>query len=133
MKSEFLTELKTELRGERIHILLSDLVYYSALLDAIITVPAGFETDLASVPRVPIIFTLWGDRAHREGVLHDGVYCVDFYPKISYSEANKVFLEAMKSRGVPAWIRYPMYSTVCMFGWKFFRKRKITDPVSFLS
>jgi len=37
-------------------------------------VPLHFFHDQSSVPRVPIIFFLYGDKAHRGGVLHDYFY-----------------------------------------------------------
>lgn len=42
----------------------------------IITVPAGFKTDFASVPRIGAIYAVLGNRAHRAAVLHDWLYSV---------------------------------------------------------
>jgi len=39
--------------------------------------PIGFQTDLASVPRLPIIYAAWGDRVHREPIGHDQDYRTD--------------------------------------------------------
>ncbi|MFH2076618.1 MAG: DUF1353 domain-containing protein, partial [Pseudomonadota bacterium] len=66
--SKFLTELDARLvKDDRIWKLDSPLIYESDLL-GLIEVPEGFETDLASVPRVPFVYMLWGGKAHREGV-----------------------------------------------------------------
>lgn len=81
-----------------------------------ITVPAGLETDFASVPRVPIVYDLWGDRAHHEGVLHDYLYRYNSEPVVPKWKADALFLEAMKSRGAPWWVYLPMYRAVVAFG-----------------
>jgi hypothetical protein len=124
--SEFLTNLDIQLIDEETTWQLgSPLVYLCDLLPSRVTVPAGFKTDLASVPRLPIIYGLWGDRAHREAVLHDYLYRDGASPPVTFEMANQIFFEAMTSRGVSAWIRYPMYWAVSMFGRQFFRKEKL--------
>jgi hypothetical protein len=119
----FITELDMSLiPGEECRWRLnSPLVYMSELVGRV-EVPAGFETDLSSVPRLPLIYWLWGGRAHREGVLHDALYRLDSKPLVSFNTANKIFLEAMKSRGKPFWVRWPMYLGVCAGGRAFYHK-----------
>jgi hypothetical protein len=143
MKSGFLTELSVELKAgcDGIWAIRKPLSYYSELLKQVVTVPHGFPvgeettetangevcfyTDFASVPRVPIIWESWGDRCHRESVLHDYLYRYDSIPLVSRSIANSVFLEAMKARGVALWIRLPMYWGVCLGGWGSYHKRSV--------
>jgi hypothetical protein len=36
------------------------------MLGKVIEIETGFETDFASVPRLPIVYTLWGNQTHRE-------------------------------------------------------------------
>lgn len=72
----------------------------------IITVPVGFYTDFASVPRLGIVYSLLGDCAHEPAVIHDWLY----YSAIKSKEvADDVLLEAMGVIGLPAWRRYPIY------------------------
>ena len=52
MISSFLLPLKIE-ENEGKWTLLAPLKYRSELLERVITVPKGFITDLASVPRIP--------------------------------------------------------------------------------
>jgi len=127
----FLGELCLELKPgkERVWILTQSLSYYSLILKRWILIPAGFETDLSSVPRVPFVFWFWGGRAHREGVLHDFLFRKDSDPVVSFSMANRVFLEAMKSRGKPWNVRYPMYWGVCAGGYWSYHKRKVGDSL----
>ena len=128
-KSGFMSELDAIFHDDSIYILAAPLIYWSAVLDCSITVPVGFQTDLASVPRLPVIYSLWGDRAHREAVLHDALYRIDSVPSVSCPQANRVFLEAMESRGVSVWIRWPMYWGVCAFGWCSYHRKKIKDEI----
>ena len=114
--------------SDKIWILFRPLVFMSRKYGPIET-PIGFHTDLASVPRVPIAYQLWGARAHREAVLHDALYRIDHPLQLSYADCNKVFLEAMESRGVSWWIRYPMYAGVCVGGIFSYRKRKMGDTL----
>lgn len=130
--SQFITELDVYLKPERddaIWVLDKPLVYYSSLLKSTLNVPVGFETDLASVPRLPFIYALWGGRAHREGILHDALYRSDFVPGVSRSIADDVFLEAMKTRGKPWHIRYPMWAGVRAGGWTAYHKKLVGDKL----
>jgi hypothetical protein len=105
------------------------LVFDSDILGRI-EVKAGFQTDKASVPRVPLVYEAWGDKAHYESVIHDWLYCIDSVPQATFSQANDVFLEAMAARGKSWWIRYPMYWGVCMGGKSSYHKRKVDDALA---
>ena len=120
MEARFLTELSAHLKGNCIWVLDAPLMFYSAEQDYIFTVPVGFHTDLASVPRVPLIYEAWGNRVHREAVLHDYAYRIGV--GLSFDGANRLFLEAMTSRGVPDWIKTPMYEAVCAAGLSSYHK-----------
>ena len=127
--SKFLTELDAKLiKDDKIWKLDSPLVYESDLL-GLITVPVGFETDLSSVPRVPLIYMLWGGRAHREGVIHDYLYRIDSKPLASFSQANGVFYEAMQTRKKPGYVRYPMWWGVCIGGGSSYHKKFVGDKL----
>ena len=143
MKSGFQTALCTELKDkcDNIWIVTKPLKYWSAILDLLIIVPPWFETvtevgpdmlfetDLASVPRVPIIYDLWGNRAHREAVLHDWLYRIDSVPVVSKSQADRVFLEAMGSTGKPWYIRHIMYMGVVLGGGSSYHKKCVKDKL----
>ena len=136
--SQFITELYIQLKegSDKIFVLDENrpLVYYSSLLkrkglDPFLRAPGGFNTDLASVPRVPFVFSFWGGRAHREAVIHDFSFCKDSKPNLSFSLANRVLLEAMKCRGKPMRIRYPMYWGVCLGSYLYYHKRRVGDKL----
>lgn len=113
-ESKFLTSLDARcLDDGHLWVLLSDLVYQSKLLQTVITVPKGFHTDFASVPRLPIAYWFFGNRAHHESVPHDWIYQTHCFTK---KEADRVFLEAMIVRNKSWFIRQPMYRAVYLGG-----------------
>ena len=100
--------------------------------DVVICVPAGFETDFASVPRLaqglfPAL-GCWG----RPAIIHDYLYQTrgeaswfdDNTGKRTYLndgrftrlQADRIFLEAMEVVGVPAWRRTIMFRAVRLGG-----------------
>lgn len=81
--------------------------------DEVIRVPAGFVTDLASIPRA-----LWSvlpphGRYAKAAIVHDWMY-VEAYKTKAY--ADQVFLEAMGVLGVGKVRRTLMYFAVRLFG-----------------
>ena len=126
--ARFITSLDARLKDDSDLIWVIDvpLVYESDIVGEV-EVPEGFETDFASVPRVPIAFMLFGNRAHHEAVIHDYLYRIDSAPEVSYSQANNVFLEAMKVRGKSFGVRYAMYWGVVLGGWTAYHKKKVSD------
>lgn len=79
-------------------------------------VPAGYITDFASVPRLPLAYWLTGDHAHMAAVLHDYL-CTDYYPtRMTWREAADLFNEAMQAEGVSRTRRWAMYWAVRLFG-----------------
>lgn len=84
-----------------------------------LTVPSGFITDLASVPRLPFIYLVLNGVADMPGVLHDYLYsCSRFDREI----CDKIFLKAMLSIGVPKWKAYLIYTAVRLFGESHYNK-----------
>lgn len=95
--------------------LTAPLRYYSASLDRIITVPEGFQTDFASVPRLPLAYWLFGNAADEAAVIHDFLY-TNFADGVTRAQADEVFAEASKVLNVAAWRRGPMWLGVRLFG-----------------
>lgn len=124
--SKFITELDVELKhgSDNVWVLKSPLIYDSDSI-GIIKVPVDFETDFASVPRIPIAFWFYGDRVHKESVVHDYLYRADAKPKYAREIVDKVFFEAMESRLKSWYIKYPMYWGVRIGGWTTFNKYNI--------
>ena len=96
-------------------------------------VPAGFDTDLASVPRVLWWLIAPGGRHGRAAVCHDFLYRVR--PRVGYEaagfrcemelargQADRAFREAMREDGVGAVRAWTMWLMVRLFGWASWRK-----------
>lgn len=92
------------------------LLYWSEIA-GLITVPSGFETDFASVPRLPLMFLFFGDRIHAAAVVHDWL-CHHHYNKrlMTWRQAAIIFNEAMAAQGAPLWQRWPMTTAVLLYG-----------------
>lgn len=78
-----------------------------------ITVPAGYRTDLASIParfqqRAPN-----ESPAARPGVVHDYLYTSH---GASRRDADRIFREALRDEGVPLGQRLAMWAAVRLFG-----------------
>lgn len=80
----------------------------------LITVPEGFLTDFASVPRPFWILFPPDGQYTQAAVLHDFLYSTQLRPR---KEADNIFLEAMEVLGVPLIKRRIMWRAVRMFGW----------------
>lgn len=101
--------------------LTEDLLYLSPRVGQVI-IPAGYTTDFASVPRLPLVYMTLGGRASLAAVVHDYLY--DCPPDgVSRADADAVFLEAMKAAGEPGWLaRQSMYAGVRLGGWRAWRR-----------
>lgn len=133
MIAQFRTPLRFEDHGGLPLTLIDTLVYDSALLKGTVYVPAGFKTDLASIPRgLWNIFPKLGtyDAA---AVTHDWLYHAGTYVWVSgighidrvetthtetltREQADKVFLEAMEVSGVGWFTRRTLYLAVRLGG-----------------
>jgi hypothetical protein len=118
--------------GSRSIYRLNSMLIYNEILP--IRVPVGFQTDLASVPRIPIIFLFWGDRAHRPAVLHDYLYREDSKPLVTKDEADQTFFRAIlctEQKGTfKSWLKsyiiaIPMYLGVVWGGNSSYEKLRV--------
>jgi hypothetical protein len=123
----FLSDLITsddEKSGNK-SILVEPLSYQSNRLDRVFTVPIGFVTDLASIPRLFQLFISKMGRHRKAAVLHDYLYSENTaYLKVSREQADIVFYDAMRDEDVPLWKSWSMYRAVRLGGWASFRKTK---------
>lgn len=76
-----------------------------------LTVPSGFSTDLASVPRLPGAYLVFNGKGRRSAILHDYLYS-EHYPR---KWADQVFLAAMMNE-VGIFSRRLMYWAVRLGG-----------------
>ncbi|EDQ9400003.1 DUF1353 domain-containing protein [Salmonella enterica] len=76
-------------------------------------VPAGFITDLATVPRIFWTVLPPDGKYVKAAIIHDYLYDNALRTKF---EADRIFLDGMTVLGVPKWKRTVMYWAVRMFG-----------------
>jgi hypothetical protein len=103
LPAKFLNTLSMERYGEPDSgkwILTKPLVYRSVVAGQTFIVPAGFVTDLASVPRLPVVYWLTGDTCDEAAVVHDYLYSTHMTTR---AVADSVLCEASKVMGEPAW------------------------------
>lgn len=114
--AKFLDTLNvTEIDDSIFMIIDHPLRYQSDLAASIFTVPVGFYTDFASVPRfMPLAYACLGDTAHQPAVIHDWLYYAAITPR---EMADAIFLEAMDVWGMPLWRRELIYWGVRAGGW----------------
>lgn len=138
----YINKLKTENIGGGKHRVIEDFIYYSNTVGYII-VPAGFETNFASVPRLPFVYLLFGGVGDEEAVLHDFLYTPPHTPGtchqkiVTRSEADLMFRGARYQADYCALLDYEdvrpmrilgnawayigswcMWAGVRLFGWR---------------
>jgi hypothetical protein len=85
-----------------------------------ITVPDGFRTDFASVPRIFwVIFPYWGKYGNA-AVIHDFIYETTIRTR---KEADYIFLEAMGVSGTSWLTRHILFWAVRAFGMFAYKRR----------
>jgi hypothetical protein len=106
------------------------LAFYSALLDAQITAPAGFHTDYASVPRLPFAYLVVGGKGRKAAVIHDFLYSggMVYGMPLKRDEADAVFAEALKATGYGPTVVNLMYAGVRLGGWWSFKDANLAQP-----
>lgn len=115
----FSTNLKVELlnnKGKKWKVL--EEFTYSSIYGNI-TVPKDFLTDFASVPRIPVVFELVGDRGQADATVHDWLYQ---YGNLSRKNADLVLRQALRDTNVGKVRSYLMYYGVRTFGWLFYKR-----------
>ncbi|EMQ9351071.1 DUF1353 domain-containing protein [Salmonella enterica] len=79
----------------------------------VIEVPAGFVTDLATVPRIFWTLLPPDGKYAKAAIIRDYLYDNALRTK---KEADLIFLDGMTVLGVPRWKRTIMYYAVRLFG-----------------
>jgi len=115
MKSRFLTALVLIHVSDSLKRLAHPLEFESESLGRVITVPAGFETDLGSVPRLPLAYLLFGGVGDAAAVVHD--YAYSGKESISREQADAVFREALAALDDASTTDKSGFTKVVASGW----------------
>lgn len=122
MTSAFLSPLRMETIGEREWLLTDDLVFFSAKYRGVVIAPRGFQTNLASIPR--LLWTVFPKvgRQDRAAVIHDAGYGHalvtqngDRIHAVKHV-SDDLFYEGMRSDGVNGLSAQVMYRAVVLCG-----------------
>jgi len=99
--------------GDRDARLAANLTYVTGWGYAI-EVPAGYRSDLASIPKIArLFFERFEFDTAAAAVLHDYLYSTHITPRWM---ADALFYDALKSLGSPLWKRSLMWAAVRLFG-----------------
>lgn len=120
MKALFLTRLTVEQVEEELWLVVRPLrVAFEPSLTTcdgrdipILTVPEGFTTDFASVPRVPLAYMVAGGIGDAAAVVHDYLY-QGIVPR---KTADDVYAACLQASGVSWWQRKLMFAAVRLLG-----------------
>lgn len=85
----------------------------------LVTVPAGFVSDLASIPRLMTPLLPVNDGHRSAAVIHDYLYATQTMPRAT---ADRIFRAAMRDHWVPGWKSSLMWAGVRAFGWLAWRR-----------
>ena len=117
--SRFTTTLKTEQTDRRTYTLLDDLVLADDD-ERVITVPAGFTTDFASIKVLHnaflfVLFALVSGYGNYAATVHDWLY---EHGSLTRKEADAVLYRALRAEGVARWRAWLMWAGVRIGGAK---------------
>jgi hypothetical protein len=106
------------------------LRYYSAVLKREITVPAGFKTDFASVPRIPFVYDAEGGKCDKAAVVHDWLYSIGSSAGgVSREQADQVLREAILASGYSTATAAIFYAAVRVGGGSHWRQENVAQPL----
>ncbi len=80
--------------------------FYVKVFGQEVIIPAGFKTDLASVPRIPVVYLAVGGRGHKAAVLHDWLYSTARFSRL---KCDQCFYHALRESGVDYFAAQVMY------------------------
>ena len=108
--------MKVELiNSSRLRVRLLEQLRYKSVI-----VPAGFESDLATIPRPLWVFFPPFGRYARAAVIHDYIY-INMRELMTRKAADKIFKSIMIEDGVGVITRNILYRAVRAAGWWFWR------------
>lgn len=114
----FTTPLRLEAAEPGRWVLIEDLIWHSDTERYL--VPKGFQTDLASIPRVFRWLLNQNGSSRRPAVLHDYLYTTQ---PIERSEADSIFRRALRAEDVTLPGQFLYWSGVRLGGWLVWNRR----------
>ena len=124
MECKIQKHLKVEIVDRRFF-LQEDFIYIFEYLgkENTIIVPAGFNTDGFSTPKLFKPFQSETGKGIEIAVVHDFLYSKQSPAHITRADADMAFLQGLECLGVSKFKRYAMYVAVRLFGKPKYKKR----------
>lgn len=119
MPSSFRTRLVVEFTDDGRFVVEQPFEFLSEVAEAVIRVPAGMETDFASIPIGLRNLLSPTGRYGKSAVVHDLLYRSGLVGgrRTTRKEADQVLLEGMQVLNVPRWQQALIYGGIRMGGW----------------
>ena len=116
-------------QGRKVRKFTEDFIFF--IDDKRVMIPKGFQTDCSSVPRLPLLWLIFGDEGEIAGYCHDYLYRIDSVPQVTKLYADDVFWAAMEFTKDPKrkWKRRWMYFAVVEFGAGSYHKKEVEDKL----
>jgi hypothetical protein len=104
-----------------------EVAWIKNTLGYLVANPTGFLTDLASTPRIPIVYEVCGNVATKAAVVHDYLYTSG---RESRAIADAVLREAAALAGVSWWQCWAMWAGVRVGGGSHYTSTPAGSPVA---
>jgi len=142
-QTEFITDLKAidvsegRERAGASYELLEPFTVYTAILDATITVPAGFRCDGESIPQCLRWLVPPFGQTKRGAFVHDYLYRLGGYMlggslvRVTRAGADAVYRELVTAKGLPAWRSAMRYGVLRLVGGLAWNTNVKSRPVCF--
>jgi hypothetical protein len=121
--AQFLSKVELEMLGSYKFKLLNPIVYadskYTPTSTTQIVVPAGFVTDLATIPRLFWSIMPPDGEYAKAAIIHDFLYTNNTFERY---RCDQILEEAMEITGVDLWKRKVIYAAVRLFGASAYKK-----------
>ena len=138
-ESTFITEFKvldvTEGRETSTLELLEPFKVFSAYLDSFITVPAGFRFDGESIPAALQWLAPPFGQSKRGACVHDYLYrnhgfphAAGYFVPVSRAQADAVYCELIKAKGLPKWRANMRWGVLRLVGWAAWNSNRKQQP-----
>jgi len=114
--SQFTTNFKGELIGKNLWKNIEQFQYHVGCYPSkeVITVPIGYITNFASVPRIFWAIISPIDNHAKAAVIHDYLYDTGYYTR---KRSDEIFLEALNVLDVKPWKKYCLFYGVRLGSW----------------
>lgn len=138
MNAEFLSDLRSLDVSEgwetRRFELVTPFRVVSAVLGAVVTVPAGFRYDGESIPTALHAIAPPFGQSRRAACVHDYLYQHAGWQRedgtwepVTRKQADEVYLELALLKGLPQWRALMRYRVLRLVGWAAWRKHRAAE------